>query len=76
MGQTYRNNPGGAKPFTRDYRVFQFWPGEGINREVAKPRRQAAKAGPVNASVQRWMVKYRVEDVLAAMVGFYFGSRS
>lgn len=28
------------------------------------------------ASVQRWLVKYRVEDVLAAVVGFYFGSRS
>ena len=28
------------------------------------------------AEVHRWMVKYRVEDVLAAVVGFYFGSRS
>ena len=28
------------------------------------------------ASVQRWMVKYRIEDVLAAVIGFYFGSRS
>lgn len=28
------------------------------------------------ADVQRWMVKFRVEDLLAAVVGFYFGSRS
>jgi hypothetical protein len=26
--------------------------------------------------VQRWLLQYRVEDVLAAVVGFYFGSRS
>jgi hypothetical protein len=26
--------------------------------------------------VQRFFVKYRVEDLLAAVVGFYFGSRS
>ena len=25
---------------------------------------------------QRWALHYRVEDVLAAIVGFYFGSRS
>ena len=28
------------------------------------------------ATAQRWLLKYRVEDVLAAVVGFYFGSRS
>ena len=28
------------------------------------------------SSAQRFFVKYRVEDVLAAVVGFYFGSRS
>ena len=26
--------------------------------------------------VQRWALQYRVEDILAAVVGFYFGSRS
>ena len=25
---------------------------------------------------QRWALHYRVEDILAAVVGFYFGSKS
>ena len=32
--------------------------------------------GGAMRAIQRWALHYRVEDVLAAVVGFYFGSRS